>query len=190
MDPQHAITDLLAGVRAGDDRAVDRLMPLVYDELRAVARRHLGSERDGHTLATTALVHEAYLKLVDQTRVEWRDRAHFFAIASRLMRRILIDYARRHRSRKRGGDWRRIPLEFASIPTEDRADILLALDEALERLSALDERQARVVEYRFFGGMTEAEAAEALGVTPRTVRRDWVKAKAWLYDALYGDASA
>ncbi|HEX7050198.1 MAG TPA: sigma-70 family RNA polymerase sigma factor [Longimicrobiales bacterium] len=184
MDSQSPVTDLLLDLHTDDESTVDRIMPWVYDELRAVAHRHLRAEPAGHTLGTTALVHEAYLKLVDQTRADWRDRAHFFAIASRAMRRILVDYARAHGAAKRGGGRRRIPLDRAELAVEERADVLLALNEALEQLAALDERQSRVVECRFFGGLTEAETAEALGVTTRTVRRDWVKARAWLYDRL------
>ncbi|MGH2406027.1 MAG: sigma-70 family RNA polymerase sigma factor [bacterium] len=184
MDTEHDITGLLLAWRAGDRTAVDRLFPLVYDELRRIAHRQLGRERADHTLGTTALVHEAYLKLVDQTRAKWADRAHFFAVAARAMRRILVDYARRHRALKRGGERARISLEDAALVAEERADTLLALDEALTRLAELDERLSRVVECRFFGGLTEEETAEALGITTRTVRRDWLKAKGWLSRAL------
>ncbi|MFW6078584.1 MAG: sigma-70 family RNA polymerase sigma factor [Gemmatimonadota bacterium] len=184
MDAKSTVTQLLLDTRPGDESAVDRIMPWVYDELRAVAHRQLRAEPVRHTLGTTALVHEAYLKLIDQTRVDWRGRAHFFAIASRAMRRILVDYARAHGAAKRGGGLRRVPLEGIEPAVDERADLLLALDEALDSLAALDERQSRVVECRFFGGLTEKETAEVLGVTPRTVRRDWVKARAWLYDRL------
>ena len=159
---------------------MDRLLPLVYDELRRVAHRQLGRERPGHTLSTTALVHEAYLRLVDQTRARWVDRAHFFAVAAGVMRRILVDYARRYRAAKRGGDARHVDLDQVEVSLEDRSEMLINLDEALGRLAELNPRLTQVVEYRFFGGMTEEETAEALGVTDRTVRRDWIKAKAWL----------
>lgn len=180
------ITDRLLELRDGGDAAMGRLFPLVYDQLRAVAHNALRGERTDHTLATTDLVHEAYLKLVDQTRVQWADRKHFFAVASQAMRRILVDYARRHGAAKRGGNRPPVTLDESAMSVDDRADTLVALDEALGRLSELDERLARVVECRFFGGLTEDETAEVLGVTARTVRRDWVKAKGWLYRELGG----
>jgi RNA polymerase sigma factor (TIGR02999 family) len=192
---QHAVTEALRDFRAGAPDALDRLVPLVYEDLARMAHRQLGLEVAGHTLATSELVHEAYLRLVDQTRVQWSDRAHFFAVASHLMRRVLVDHARRHRAARRGGVNRRpVPLDAldsmdaGALATDERAEVLLALDEALERLAALDERQARVVECRFFAGLTEPETAEALGVTERTVARDWVKARGWLYQALGDDA--
>ena len=160
--------------------ALSRLVPLVYDELRRIAHRQLAGEREGHTLSTTALVHEAYIKLESQSHVRWHDRSHFLAIASQAMRRILVDYARQRCSLKRGGDCRRVTLDDGMLAVDERADVLIALDEALTRLAVLDIRQSRVVECRFFAGLTEDETAEALGVTPRTVRRDWVKAKGWL----------
>ena len=163
-----------------EQRPADRLLPLVYDELRRSAHRQLGRERTGHTLSTTALVHEAYLRLVDQTRARWVDRAHFFAVAAGVMRRILVDYARRYRAAKRGGDAQRVDLDAAEVSLDQRSGMLIDLDEALGRLAELNPRLSQVVEYRFFGGMTEEETAEALGVTDRTVRRDWIKAKAWL----------
>jgi RNA polymerase sigma factor (TIGR02999 family) len=181
---QRDITGLLAAWRAGNPDAFDRLFPLVYDELRRIAHRQLGSERPDHTLATTALVHEAYLKLVDQTRAQLTDRAHFFAVAARAMRRILVDYARRHQALKRGGAAEPVSLSDAALVADDRADTLVALDEALTRLAELDARLSQVVECRFFGGLTEEETAEALAVTARTVRRDWVKAKGWLHHEL------
>jgi RNA polymerase sigma factor (TIGR02999 family) len=185
----HDITELLVAWRAGDRDALDRLFPLVYEELRQIAHRRLGREREGHTLGTTALVNEAYLKLVDQTRAQWADRAHFFAVAARAMRRILVDYARRHQALKRGGAPVHVNLDDealadAALVADQRADTLLAVDDALTRLAELDERLCRVVECRFFGGYTEEETAEVLGVAPRTVRRDWVKAKGWLYQTL------
>ena len=169
--------------------AVEQLLPMVYEELRRIAHRQLLSERADHTLNTTGLVHEAYLRLAAPRGIEWADRAHFFAVAARAMRRVLIDHARRFRASKRGGTRLRIPLDDANLAVEERADELLALDEALEQLASLDPRQSQVVECRFFGGMTEEETAAALGVTERTVRRDWVKAKGWLYQQLYGEAS-
>lgn len=175
------VTELLRNVRRGGRETIDDLLPLVYDELRRIAHRHLLAERTGHTLSTTALVHETYLKLVDQTRVEWQDRAHFFSVASMAMRRILVDHARKHGTKKRGGAWKRVPLAAADLSVEERADTLIDLDEALTRLAAIDERLGRVVECRFFGGMTEEETAEALGVTSRTVRSDWATAKGLLY---------
>jgi len=190
----HAITDALAALRGGDPDAMDRLVPLVYEELARIAHRQLRLEVPGHTLSTTALVHEAYLRLVDQTRAQWADRAQFFGVAAHSMRRVLVDHARRHRAARRGGVHRRdVPLEAleasdaANLAAGDRADILVAMDEALDRLAALDARQARVVECRFFGGLTESETAEALGVTARTVARDWVKARGWLYQELHRD---
>lgn len=194
--PGHEITDALLAVRAGGSGALERLVALVYADLARIAHRQLGLEATGHTLSTTALVHEAYLRLVDQTRAQWTDRAQFYAVAAQVMRRVLVDHARRHRTARRGGErGRTISLEAlgtadaGSLAVADRADALLALDEALARLDALDARQARVVECRFFGGLTEAETAETLGVTPRTVARDWVKARGWLYRELRDDGS-
>jgi RNA polymerase sigma factor (TIGR02999 family) len=189
MESDHDITDLLIAWRSGERGAFDRLFSLVYDELRRVAHRRLGREREGHTLDTTALVNEAYLRLVDQTRARWADRAQFFAVAARAMRRILVDHARRHQALKRGGAPARVSfdddaLADAARVADERADTLLALDDALTRLAELDERLCRVVECRFFAGFTEEETAEVLAITPRTVRRDWAKAKGWLYQAL------
>lgn len=184
MNAQRQITNLLVDARGGDSDALDQLLPLVYDELRRIAHRQLRSERSDHTLCTTALVHEAYLKLVDQTRVSWQDRSHFYAVAAMAMRRILVDYARKHCAAKRGGGEQPVSLDEQTIAVKERAETLVALDEALRRLAALNERLSRVVEYRFFGGLTQKETAEALDVTARTVRRDWVKAKGWLYREL------
>jgi RNA polymerase sigma factor (TIGR02999 family) len=193
---QHEITVALAALRcappAAHQDALERLARLVYGELRRVAHRQLGVERAGHTLATTDLVHEAYLRLAAQERTHWVDRAQFFALAARAMRRILVDYARRHRALRRGGVRRRISLDdvdAGELAAAERADELLVLDDALERLGALDERLARVVECRFFAGLTEAETAAVLGVTERTVARDWVKARGWLYKELRPDGS-
>ena len=188
-EEREAITEALAALRNGAPNGFDRLTPLVYDQLKRIARRQLRSERTGHTLSTTALVHEAYFKLVDHTRAPWQDRAHFFGAAARAMRRILVDHARRYRAVRRGGgaDGRpaqAIPLDAVDIAIAERADELVALDEALERLEALDDRQARVVECRFFAGLTEAETAEALGISQRTVARESVTAKGWLYQEM------
>jgi RNA polymerase sigma factor (TIGR02999 family) len=187
------ITEALVALRQGTPGAMDRLMPLVYDQLRRMAHRQLGAEPTGHTLSTTALVHEAYLKLVDQTRAQWQDRAQFFAIAARAMRRILIDYARRYRAARRGGGpdgapAARVSLDDVDISVADRAAALLALDDALERLGQVDAPLAQVVECRFFGGLTEEETAAALGVSRRTVAREWSTAKGWLYQELYSEA--
>ncbi len=179
------VTGLLTAWQNGDAGAIDRMLPLVYEELRRIAHRRLRAERPGHTLSTTELVHEAYVKLVDQTRAQWADRAHFFAVASGAMRRILVDYARKRQTAKRGGGQTPVSFDEAASMTEDGADTLVAVDEALTRLATLDERLSRVVELRFFGGLTEEETAAALRITSRTVRRDWVKAKGWLYQELH-----
>jgi RNA polymerase sigma factor (TIGR02999 family) len=163
---------------------VAALVPLVYEELRRIARRQLRSERPDHTLTTTALVHESYLKLRDQHHALFSDRAHFLAVAAQAMRRILIDYAREHRAARHGGNFQRVELVDAVGTAAEDSETLLAVHEALTRLERLDLRQSRVVECRFFGGMTEQDIASALGVTERTVRRDWTKAKAWLYAEL------
>lgn len=195
MGEQTGTTDLEA-VRGSDDSIVlDRIVPLVYAELRAIAHRQLQREREGHTLNTTALVHEAFLRLADQPGIRWQSEAHFFAIAARVMRQVLVDYARYHRAAKRAGAHQQMELDAIaaqesgtmasdSLLADERADLLVALDEALARLAAFDERLVRVVECRFFGGLTEQETAQALAVNARTVRRDWVKAKAWLQRAL------
>ena len=174
------VTSILLQLRDGDPSAMDRLYPLVYAELRRLAHHHLQGERPGHTLGTTGLVHETYLKLVDQTRVQWRDRGHFFRVASWAMRRILVDYARSYRALRRGGGAQRISLDD-DISTVERGETLVALDEALERLATVSERLSQVVECRYFGGLTAEETAAALGVSTRTVERDWVKARSWLY---------
>ena len=190
------IAAALDRLRRGAPDGMERLIPLVYAELRRMAHRQLAAEPAGHTLSTTALVHEAYLRLADQTRTEWVSRAQFFGLAARSMRRVLVDYARRHRAARRGGAQARpVSLEDAgahgdadALTVAARSDELIALDEALERLAAVDARLARVVECRFFGGLTEAETAEALGVSTRTVAGDWVMARGWLHRALRPEA--
>lgn len=188
MDAECA-TDLLLDSTGGDRQALDRLMPLVYDDLRRIARRELARGRPNQTLATTEVVHEVYLRLVDQSRVARGERIRFLAIAAVAIRRIVIEYARRGRAQKRGGGQRPLSLDEAAMAGEDRSEMLLALDEALTRLAALNDRLARVVECRYFGGLSENETAEALDITARTVRRDWVKAKVWLYAELFGSAA-
>lgn len=180
------VTRLLHAAGEGDRGAFDRLFPLVYDELRGLAGRQIRREVPGHTLDATGLVHEAYLKLAVPEGVEWRDRAHFFAIAARAMRQVLVDHARRRRALKRGGEWERTTLSGKPASLEADPEEILALDAALE---GLEPRQREVVEMRFFGGMTEEEVAEVLGVSARTVRREWVKARAWLYSALYPEGA-
>ena len=184
MNQDADITSQLMALRAGESAAMERLFPLVYDELHRIAHRQMSGERSGHTLDTTGLVHEAYLRLVDQTRAQFADRTHFFSVASNAMRRILVDYARRYHTSKRGAAPRRVSLTDSMLVAEERADTLLAVDEALTELAQIDERLSRVVECRFFAGLTEEETAEVLGVTARTVRRDWTKAKGWLHRKL------
>jgi RNA polymerase sigma factor (TIGR02999 family) len=179
------VTTLLVDWRRGDRAAYDALFPLVYEELRLRARRALRGEFSDHDLATTALVHEAYLKLVDVERVDWQDRAHFLAVAATAMRRILVSQARRHKALKRGGRAPiRLSLDEAPPVSVERSEWMLALDLALEKLAKTSERLARLVELRFFGGLTIEETAEVLGQAPSTVQLDWQKAKAWLYREL------
>lgn len=185
--PDDQITHLLRQASSGGREAFDRLFPLVYDELRELARAKLRLERDGHTLNATGLVHEAYLKLVDQERVEWRSRAHFFAVAALAMRRILVNHAKARKRAKRGGDADRVPLNEAidlavepALFSDAEADDLLALDAALERLKDFNPAGADVVQYRFFGGLGHQEIAEVAGVSEVTVRRRWTAARAWL----------
>lgn len=180
------VTVLLSDLAKGDPEAASRLMPLVYEELRRIALRHMRRESTDHTLQATALVHEAYLKLVEQRSVEWQSRAHFFAVASQAMRRILIDHARGSMRDKRGGGQRAIPLDEALVFSPEQSADLLELDVALHRLADFDPRQARIVELRFFGGLSVEEAAAVLGVSPKTVKRDWSVAKAWLHGELKG----
>ena len=175
---------LLEGLRNSRRDSLDRLLPAVYEELRGIAHRHLTKHGPGGSLATTDLVHEAYLKLVDQSRAEWRDRAHFYALSSRAMRHVLVDRARARTTLKRGGVRPWVTLDDEAIAADDSPETLLAIDEALEALAAVEPRLAKVVECRFFGGLSEREIAEALGVTERTVERDWVKARMLLRRAL------
>ncbi len=182
---------MLADLSSGNKAAADQLLPVIYDDLREMAERLMREERSGHTLQPTALVHEAYLRLVDQTRVEWRDRTHFFAVAATAIRRILVDHARSHLAAKRGGRRERISLEAAGdaeAPTEN-VD-LPALDEAMARLADFDERKSRIVELRFFAGLSIEETGEVLGVSHATVERDWSLARAWLYRELRRAAGA
>ena len=181
---QHEVTQILQEWNDGSPEAPERLMSLVYAELRRLARSYLQREREAHTLQPTALVNEAYLRLVDQTQVAWENRAHFFGIAAQLMRRILVDHARAHLAEKRGGPAVKIQLDEAHFMPAEKGDDLLALDEALLKLAETDSRMSRVVELRFFGGLSELEAAEVLGISERTVRRDWQMAKLWLYREL------
>lgn len=189
--PRGEVTRLLERASHGNREAFDELFPVVYDELKAIARNRLRSERSGHTLGATALVHEAYLNLVDQERVEWQGRAHFFSVAAAAMRRILIDYARMKKRRKRGGDARHVSVESADehgeLISESQAIELLALDQALDRLRAFNEEGADVVVYRLFGGLTHEEIAEVSGVAEITVRRRWSAARAWLRGQLGTD---
>jgi RNA polymerase sigma factor (TIGR02999 family) len=179
------VTALLIDWSNGDEAAYQKLVPLVYTELHRLAHRYMSRERPDHTLQTTALVGEAYLRLVDQ-KVHWQNRTHFFAIAAELMRRILVDHARAHAYAKRGGGTRNLELNEAMVMARDRSAELVALDEALTRLAAFDARKSRVVELRFFGGLSVDETATVLGVSLNTVKRDWTSARAWLYRAVTG----
>ena len=187
--PQHQITQLLAEWSDGNQAALDELYPLVYEELHRLARRYMSRERKGHTLQTTALINEAYVRLVDQRNVRWANRSHFFAISAQIMRRILIDHARRHAYAKRGGGAKQVSLEEAAIVAPDQASELVRLDEALKSLAKLDERRCHVVEMRYFGGLSNEEIAGVLKVSENTVTRDWNLARAWLYQQLTGSAA-
>jgi RNA polymerase sigma factor (TIGR02999 family) len=180
------LTDLLMAWRAGDETALPRLTAIVYDELHRLARFYMARERPEHTLQATALVNEVYLRLVDSSRVHWQNRAHFMAVAAQLMRRVLVDVARQRRAQKRGGDAHRVTLHDELIVGDEPGADLVALDEALTDLARLDPRKSRVVEMRFFGGLSLADTAEALGVSTDTVGRDWTAAKAWLLRELTG----
>src|SRR5580765_8097250 len=181
------ITQLLLTWSNGDQSALDQLIPLVYPDLRRMARAYMGRENSGHTLQTSALINEAYLRLVNQQPVKWQDRAHFFAVAAQIMRHILIDHARRYRRSKRGGGKEHLPLDERAVVCEERASELMALDEALNRLALIDERKSQIVELRFFGGLTVDEAAEVMNVAPITIMREWRAAKAWLAREVSGE---
>ena len=182
----HEFTAVLHRARAGDTQAQEQLWTLVYDQLRHIAHEQLRVERRDHTLSTTGLVHETYLRLVDRIRVPPRDRVHFLAVAARAMRQILVDHARKRKAQKRGGGRPDVAFDEALYLADERAEELLALDEALSRLEKLNRRLSQVIECCYFGGLTQQEAAEIIGVSVRTVERDWVKAKGWLYHELYG----
>lgn len=178
------VTHLLLELRQGNKEAEGRLIPLVYNELRRIAGIYLRREAPDHSLQPTALVHEAYLRLTDIKEVDWQSRSHFFAVSATLMRRILVDHARASHARKRGNGWDAVSLNDAILPSPQRAPEILALDEALSKLAALDQRQSKIVELRFFAGMSEEEAGKVLGISERTVKRDWRVAKAWLFKEL------
>lgn len=184
----HEVTQLLLDWSNGDRAALDKLMPLIDEELRRLAHRYMRQERAGHTLQTTALVNEAFLRLVNRKNLQWQNRAHFFGIAAHLMRTILVDHARSHASAKRGGGARKLELNEALVVSQQKASEVIALDEALKQLALIDPRQSRIVELRFFGGLTVEEAAEVLDVSPVTIKREWSTAKAWLYRELAGQA--
>jgi len=182
----HEVTQLLIDWSGGDQAALEKLMPLVYEELHRLAHRHMGRERPGHTLQTSGLVNEAYLRLIDQSQVRWQNRAHFYGIAAQMMRRILVDYARNRHYAKRGGNNRQVSLTEALIVSEQRGAQVVALDDALKTLAAIDERKSQIVELRFFAGLSIEETAEVLAVSPGTVMRDWTLAKAWLRREMVG----
>jgi RNA polymerase sigma factor (TIGR02999 family) len=184
-EPQtHQVTQLLIAWSNGDQSAFDQLMPLIDEELRRLAHRYMSRERAGHTLQTTALINEAFLHLVNRKNLQWQNRAHFFGLAAQVMRTILVDHARSHASAKRGGGTRNLELDEAFFVSQQKAAEVVALDEALKQLAAIDPRQSRIVELRFFGGLTVEEAAEVLQVSPVTIKREWSTAKAWLYHEL------
>ncbi|MDA2933318.1 sigma-70 family RNA polymerase sigma factor [Acidobacteria bacterium AH-259-D05] len=180
--PSHPgeVTQLLMELKRGNQDVLNQLLPLLYDELRRLARHYMRQERMGHTLESAALVNEAYLRLVELDKVNWQDRAHFVAVAAGIMRRLLIDHARKRQTAKRGGDREKLPLEEGELLSQKQSEELVELDEALTRLEALDRRQSQIVEVRFFGGLTVEETAEVLGISSKTVKRDWAVARAWL----------
>jgi len=187
---QHEITQLLAEWSDGNQSALDELYPLVYEELHRLARRYMSRERKGHTLQTTALINEAYVRLVDQRNVHWANRSHFFAISAQIMRRILIDHARRHAYAKRGGGAQQVSLEAVAIVANEKSAEILRLDEALTTLAKMDPRRCHVVELRYFGGLSNEEIAGVLNVSENTVTRDWNLARAWLHQQLTGSAAS
>jgi len=182
--PSNQVTELLVRWRSGDKAALDSLMPLVYIELRRIANRYLQGERSDHTLQSTALVHEAYVRMIEQALPQWQNRAHFFAVAAQLMRQILVDHARSHRASKRGGDVYKLALEDAEEQPKVLDFDIVALDDALKSLALMDEQQSRVVELKFFGGLSVEDTADVLGVSASTVKRDWTTARAWLFREL------
>jgi len=184
MTQTHELTQLLIDWSNGDEAALDKLMPLIDEELRRLAHRYMTRERAGHTLQTTALVNEAFLRLVNRKNLQWQNRAHFFGLAAQLMRTILVDHARSHASAKRGGGAHKLELDEAMVVSQQKASEVIALDDALKQLALLDPQQSRIVELRFFGGLTVEEAAEVLQVSPATIKREWSTAKAWLYHEL------
>src|SRR5438128_8859616 len=181
MSSTHEVTELLTAWSGGDKAALDKLMPLIHDELRRLAHRYMSRERPGHTLQTTALVNETYLRLTNRENINWQNRAHFFAIAAEAMRSILVDHARSHAYAKRGGGAHKVVLDEALAVSPEVAAEVVALDDALKELAKLDPEQSRIVELRFFGGLTIEETAEVLRISPATVKREWNTAKAWLY---------
>jgi RNA polymerase sigma-70 factor, ECF subfamily len=183
----HEVTRLLVSWSGGDENALEKLLPLIYRSLQKIAHSHLNREHSSHTLQTTALVHEAYLKMVDQHSVDWKNRSHFFAIASQAMRRILLDYARKRISEKRGGEGEKISLDEIDVASIAPDKNLLALDEALNELEKMDSQQSRIIELRYFGGLTVDETAEVLQISSRTVAREWAMARAWLLKYLTGE---
>ena len=183
-DSPQVVTELLVDWRNGDGQALEKLMPLVYDELRRIASRYMKRERVGHTLQTTALVNEAYLRMVGQQSIDWQNRAHFFAVAASVMRHLLVDHARANGRVRRGANPRQVSLDEAAVISEQKGEELLALDEALTKLNEIDERKVKIVELRYFSGLSAEETADVLGVSQITVKREWLKAKAWLYREL------
>jgi RNA polymerase sigma factor (TIGR02999 family) len=181
-----SVTQLLINWRNGDKAALDQLMPLVYEELRRLARRFMGKERRDHTLQTSALINEAYLRLVDQTAANWQNRAHFFAVAAQVMRHILIDHARNYKYEKRGAGAQKVPLDEAAVFSKERIAELVSLDDALTSLAALDPRKSQIIELRFFGGLSIEETAEVMALSPTTVQREWRATKSWLQRFIEG----
>jgi RNA polymerase sigma-70 factor (ECF subfamily) len=188
QENSHEITQMLIELTDGKPDVVDRIYPHIYDELRRLAGSYLRRERSDHTLQPTALVHEAYIKLIDQTRVKWQNRAHFFGIAAQVMRRILMDHARKHKADKRGGEFEKLPIEEEIlVVSHEKSAELVALDDALHALAEIDEQKAKIVELRYFGGLSIEETAEVMGVSVPTINRQWRMAKAWLYGQIAGD---